>query len=417
MAHILLVETPPDDDSSILEEAARLGHQVTFFSSDIGYFKNNGKLDTVLRRLTREVIYTEVGSYSYEAFEQLVLDAHAQCPFDAVVCLHDVHIVVAARVAARLSLPFLSPETARMARDKYSVREALARHGVHQPPFALARSERELRDAAERIGYPLLVKPSDGMGSKNVAVFHSEQELLDRIAGGSDVLPRNVDYGYLVHSNNRFVVERFMTGPIVGCDVFTRHGEHLFLGVHEKRFFKPPSFAIAGSCFPCERYDTAAIRDYALRVLDAVGFNHGVSHLEIMLTDQGPHLIELNPRLIGARVSDHLGMVFERFIFEDLIALHLGESVEALKAAKPRRFVASRWVIADRAGILQSIETPETTAPHIHSFLLLKDPGEAVIPPRINHDRIGRVLTVGATQEEAERFADEFVANTHLCIQ
>ncbi|HJV86504.1 MAG TPA: ATP-grasp domain-containing protein [Noviherbaspirillum sp.] len=417
MAHILLVETPPDDESTILQEAARLGHQVTFFSSDIDYFRENGNLEAILRPLTREIIYTERGAYSYEAFERLVLAVHAKHPFDAVMCLHDVHIVVAAQVAERLSLPFLNAATARLARDKYSVREALARYKVHQPTFALARSEQELREAAKRLGYPLLVKPSDGMGSQNVSVFRSEEELNARLAAGSDVLPRNFDYGYLVHSNNRFVVERFMSGPIVGCDVFTRHGERVFLGVHEKRFFPPPSFAIAGSCFPCERFDTAAIRDYAFRVLDAVDFNHGAAHLEIMLTDKGPHLIELNPRLIGARVSDHIGMVFERSIHEDLIALHLGEPLTGLKAAKPRRFVASRWVVADRPGILQSIETPDTTAPHIHSFRLYKKPGDAVIPPRINHDRVARVLTLGATQEEAERLADSFVFNTRLHIQ
>jgi predicted ATP-grasp superfamily ATP-dependent carboligase len=50
-----------------------------------------------------------------------------------------------------------------------------------------------------------------------------------------------------------------------------------------------------GSCFPSDRYDTAAIRDYAFRILDAISFDFGAARIELIVAEDGPYLVEVNP--------------------------------------------------------------------------------------------------------------------------
>jgi biotin carboxylase len=40
--------------------------------------------------------------------------------------------------------------------------------------------------------------------------------------------------------------------------------------------------------------------DYVLKVLDAVGVHNGFTHTELFMTDKGPRLVEVNPRIAGA---------------------------------------------------------------------------------------------------------------------
>lgn len=50
---------------------------------------------------------------------------------------------------------------------------------------------------------------------------------------------------------------------------------------------------------------------YLLQCLDALGISHGAAHTEIMLTDKGPFLIELNARMHGSLgpvvCAEHIG--------------------------------------------------------------------------------------------------------------
>ena len=86
-------------------------------------------------------------------------------------------MIEASLIAEKFGLRFLNSATTRLMRDKFSVRQTLATRGVRQPGFALAETATELRQAVAEIGYPVLVKPSDGYGSQNVSVLFSESDL------------------------------------------------------------------------------------------------------------------------------------------------------------------------------------------------------------------------------------------------
>ena len=407
MSHILLLEVPGGNDFTVLDDAVAMGHQVTFVTGDLAMYQSQGEMTRTALGRARQVV--EVRPFDYAALEREILAIHAACPFDAVLCILDIRMIDASRIAERLGLRFLNVATTRMTRDKVSVRQALGRRGVRQPGFALAESTDDLRCAVREIGFPALVKPSDGYGSQNISVVFSEADLDGLIRSVADLARNPADYGLGVRANNRFSVEQYIRGHMIGCDVFTGRDDRVFLGINDKLMFPPPSFAMRGSCFPSGRYDTAAVRDYAFQVLDAIGFDFGAAHIEMIVDRTGPWLVEVNPRLVSAQIPFQMGYALERSVYADLINLHLGLPLHDLHALRPRWFSAIRWIVAPRPGVLRSVELPREPAPEVRRVVLFKAPNDAVVPPLSNGDRMGYVIAVGLTQAAAEQVADGYV--------
>jgi len=414
MAHLLIIELPGGNDVDIIQAAIDRGDEFTFLTSQLDHYRRQPEVYPALV-LARQQI--EVSSFDYAEVERIILAVHAHRRIDAVLCLIDIRMVEAAQLAHRLKVRHVSPANAALLRDKFSVRRRLAVQGLAQPDFELAESNDELKQSVERLGLPVLIKPADGYGSQNIVVLRHPEDLDPLLSPLDDMLPCHADYGLGVRSNDRLLVERYMTGTVIGCDTLTVNGQHILLGVNEKLFFEPPSFAIRGGCFMPNDPAFADIERYVFSALDAVGFDWGATHTELMLTADGPRLIEINPRLVGAKIARLIGYAFNRSIHSDLIAVHLGEFPPGLPAATSPMVAVTRWIVADQEGALDYVELPDWQDLRIRCVELLKKPGDHVRAPFENADRIGYVMVCGPTRRDAEELADRFVSQTIVTLK
>ena len=408
MAHLLIIELPGGNDTDIIQAAIDGGHEFTFLSGQLDHYQQQPLVNAILGRALEQV---EVAPFDYTEVESRVLAIHSKHPIDAVLCLIDTRIIETAHLASRLGVRHLNPESATLLRDKYSVRCRLAERGLSQPPFKLATSNEEIKVAVEELGLPVVIKPVDGYGSQNIVVLRYLEDIDPLMSPLEDLLPCRTDYGLGVVANDRMLVERYMTGTVIGCDTLTINGRHQLLGIHEKVFFESPSFAIRGGSFTPNRLELAAIERYTFSVLEAVEFDWGAAHTELMITHDGLHLIEINPRLVGAKMPRLIGYALSHSIHASLIDVHLGKS-SPTSSISSEMVAVSRWIVADHAGILEHIELPKWQDDRIRCVELLKRPGDYVRPPFENSDRIGYVMICSPTREEAEQLADEFVAQT-----
>ena len=413
MAHLLIIELPGGNDTDIVQAAIARGDDFTFLSAQLDHYRRQPAVQSLLDHAFAQI---EVPGFDYSEVERAVLELHARFPLDAVLCLLDIRLIEAAQLAQRLNLRHISPGTATLLRDKFKVRQRLAERGMAQPDFALAQSNDELKQAVARLGLPVLIKPSDGYGSQNVVVLRHDEDLDPWLTPLEDMLPSSKDYGLGVQANDRLLVERYMAGTVIGCDTLSVNGEHRMLGVNEKLFFEPPSFAIRGGCFMPNSPAFTAIQSYVFACLDAVDFNWGAAHTELMLSDEGPRLVEINARLVGAKIARLVGYALKRSIHSDLITTHLGKQPSFSTA--PLSLVAvTRWIVAEQAGVLERIELPAWRDDRIRCVEILKRPGDAVRPPFENADRIGYVMVCGSRRDEAEELAERFVAQAQVVLK
>ena len=103
---------------------------------------------------------------------------------DRVLANWEVTVAIAARLREKLGVPGMSVDTVHGFRDKHVMKERVVRAGVRAPKAIRVRTTSEARAAAERIGYPLILKPIAGAGSADTYRVDSTADLervLDRM--------------------------------------------------------------------------------------------------------------------------------------------------------------------------------------------------------------------------------------------
>jgi biotin carboxylase len=218
-----------------------------------------------------------------------------------IVAFADPELVLAARIAQRLELPFHGADTTAALVDKHLQRVRLAGAGVDAVRFAVVHPDGAAA-AAARVGLPAVLKPRRGSGSRNTVLVHTQAELAHAVGAAFE------------RGESELVLEEYLAGdervagPEWGDYVSVEsvaYGDHV---VHIGITGKPPlarPFRETGAVFPCTLSDEVAAAALALtsRALGALGVRHGICHTELKLTPAGPRLIEVNGRL-GGYVDD-----------------------------------------------------------------------------------------------------------------
>src|SRR5262245_17359043 len=96
---------------------------------------------------------------------------------DRVLGNWEVMVLSAARLRERLGVPGMSVDTVLGFRDKQLMKERVAAAGLRVPRAERVRTVTEARAAAERVGYPLILKPIAGAGSADTHKVESAAQL------------------------------------------------------------------------------------------------------------------------------------------------------------------------------------------------------------------------------------------------
>jgi len=97
--------------------------------------------------------------------------------FDRVICLWEPGVVLAAKLRVALGVAGMTVDDAIAFRNKDIMKARVAAAGIRTPRHRGATSAAEVREAAEFIGYPLIIKPIDGAGSMDTFRVDDVQEL------------------------------------------------------------------------------------------------------------------------------------------------------------------------------------------------------------------------------------------------
>ncbi len=96
---------------------------------------------------------------------------------DRVLANWEPLVILAARLRERWGMPGMSVDAVRGFRDKQLMKERVASAGLRVPKSCRALTEKDVRAAAEELGYPLIVKPIAGAGSADTYKAESAAEL------------------------------------------------------------------------------------------------------------------------------------------------------------------------------------------------------------------------------------------------
>ncbi len=214
---------------------------------------------------------------------------------DRVECLWEPGVVLAARLREALGVPGQGVEQAIAFRDKERMKEVLDAAGVRTPRHARARTAAEARAAAERIGYPLIIKPIAGAGSADTYPVRNDLELDEGLA-----LTKHVP---------EVSVEEYIEGEEFTFDTVCAGGDVLF---HNVAWYRPKPLVsrlnawISSQAIALRDTGAAPVAggvELGRRVLRALGFQTGFTHMEWFRKPDGePVFGEIGARAPGARL-------------------------------------------------------------------------------------------------------------------
>ncbi|MFK0120079.1 ATP-grasp domain-containing protein [Streptomyces sp. NPDC090994] len=206
------------------------------------------------------------------------------------------YVVPVARLARSLGLPTTAPEAVRACRDKATAHTLFARHGVPSAASVSVRTCQEAAAAAERIGYPVVLKPSSHAGAIGVQRVDTPAQLTAAYRAAERTAGQGTE-------NTRVLVEEYLDGPEISVECVTYHGATTVVAVNRKTLSPPPHFEQLAHSVDADDPLLDTVAPAARAAIRALGITDGVSHVEMRLVDGRPRLIEVNGRLAGDMIG------------------------------------------------------------------------------------------------------------------
>ncbi|MCH9650127.1 MAG: ATP-grasp domain-containing protein [Deltaproteobacteria bacterium] len=283
---------------------------------------------------------------------------------DRVECLWEPGMMLAARLRQALGVPGMTPDQTVLFRDKEAMKQALDAAGIRTPRHASARTAGEMRFAAERIGYPLIIKPIAGAGSADTYRVEDATEL-ERVLR-------------LVRHVPEVSVEEFIDAHEFTFDTICSGGEILFENIAWYR----PNVLVARS-LEWVSPQTVNLRDLSTpqleagrqlgrKALKALGFETGFTHMEWFLKEDGEAVFgEIGARPPGARSVDIMNYTCDTDVY-----VGWAEAACFGRFSQPTHRLYNAAVIFKRAqgeGRIQRVEGLEHLLAHFGEHVVCVD--------------------------------------------
>lgn len=171
-------------------------------------------------------------------------------------------------------------------RDRFMA--ALEKLNIPVPPGATAFSQKDAAKIAQRIGFPVLVRPSYVLGGRAMEIVYNEQELIEYMSAAAKVSPEHP-----------VLIDKYICGKEVETDGISDGKDALIVGVmeHIERagVHSGDSFAV----YPAQNLpkDTKqTVVNYAVQIGKELGIK-GLYNIQFVIDSDGkPYVLEVNPR-------------------------------------------------------------------------------------------------------------------------
>lgn len=228
---------------------------------------------------------------------------------DRIECLWEPGVMLAAELREHFGVKGMNVEHARLFRDKEAMKVALDKAGIRTPRHVAVDSVAGCWEAAESIGFPLILKPIDGAGSADTYRVNSREEL-------RATLPR-------LRHVPRISIEEFIDGEEYTFDTITIDGEIAYYNIawyrprpliaRSNEWISPQVIALHDVDDP----DLAGGTKMGFEVIKALDFETGFTHMEWYRKADGEVVFgEIGGRPPGAHQVDQMKYACDFDVFK-----------------------------------------------------------------------------------------------------
>lgn len=208
----------------------------------------------------------------------------------------DYGVLTASYIAREMGLPGLKYEIAQVIKNKYQVRKCLFENHVDDTEQAYeVHRNTNIKELANKIVYPVMVKPCDGSGSRGASRVDKAEDLEEACKYAMD--------GSIT---DRAEIETFIIGKEYGAETLVVNGEINVLGIMQKWMTNPPYYAELGHSIPTDL--KKEVEDKAIKcvknAIKELGVNFGSVNMDMLITEDGKvYIIDIGARMGGNMIG------------------------------------------------------------------------------------------------------------------
>ncbi|RWQ87271.1 MAG: ATP-grasp domain-containing protein [Mesorhizobium sp.] len=304
----------------------------------------------------------------------------------------DYFVEAASSAAMAMGLPAANPEAIARCRNKWKQAAELQRQSITIPETRLATSVRDVENILAQATLPVVLKPVSGSGSTGVRLCDSAGAAIKAFESARGALLDQVDL-----PSPDILIQQYVEGKEYSAEIIAYDGTLHCLGILAKHKGPPPCFVEVGHDFPAPLPERSLkeLASFAAGAVSSLGLEFGPAHVEFVIAESGPVIIEVNPRLAGGMIPVMLSHALGTSILDMVIRLYAGEGFTPPRASA--RAGAIRFRLAHTSGEIKRLGFSRNPEPTVPEAGLLKSEGDEV---QINGDFRDRVAyAVGLADE------------------
>ncbi|GGZ03518.1 ATP-grasp domain-containing protein [Streptomyces poonensis] len=295
-------------------------------------------------------------------FEETAKAVAAHDPL-AVITGGELGVELADRISEMLGLASNGTRLSTARRHKYTQIETIKAAGLPGTRQHLATSARDAADWHHTLGGRVVVKPVRSAGNDGVTFCASPDETAaayEEISAATNIFSLR---------NEGVVVQEHLGGTEYVVNTVSCDGRHRATDVwrYQKISANGVTDRISAAVSVHDGTpERARLIEYGFEVLDALEVRYGPAHLEIMLTSDGPRLVEAGIRLCGADAAYFAHLAAGESQIERTVDAYLRPDRFLTTVREPHRterHVAMAYLTSPVTGILASYPLlPQVTA-------------------------------------------------------
>ena len=224
--------------------------------------------------------------------------------------------------AAGVTILGTSPDAINLAEERGAFGDVLKSKNLTAPEFGMASSESEAISIAQRIGYPVLVRPSFVLGGRGMEIVYDDESLSGFITRATDITP-----------DHPVLVDRFLDSAIE-LDVDALYdGTELFLGGIMEHIEEAGIHSGDSACvLPAMTISDASreeVRRATLAIAEGVGVR-GLINIQFAMAGNILYVLEANPR--ASRTVPFVSKATGVPLAKAAARISVGSSIAQLKA-------------------------------------------------------------------------------------
>ena len=317
-------------------------------------------------------------------------------------------IYTAAVIKERLNLPSLLPSSKclTVALDKAKTRAVLEKAGLPVPTGGVATTLEEAWAIADRLTFPLIVKPAYASGSKGNSKIHSLRQLPKAFLEAQRANQRK--------KTRAVVFEEIIIGKVLSVEAITIGKKTYTVAAGEidelPGNYNPVVGTITPAKLPAATYQTVCTLND--QVMTALGINNGATHVNYIVDKHGqPYLIDCNRRLGGGEIVwDSIPRSYQVDLSDMVTELALGERPK-VNYSFQGIISGLKRLIPPQSGKFYGLTWDKKVQKRLSIggvYLYLK-PGTAVTAsPKVTGDLVGSITSWGKTHAAVTSQLAEF---------